>query len=118
MARTPIAGIAIALLVLVVLPAGAGAAGLDDPADQWLPRSDGAEWTYSWSNAPYSPGPRTEVYRLQARSGTTFRLRWQEVGAGPYDVPGAGAVDFQHTDAGLVNLNYQSTPPPRQFPIL
>ena len=118
MARNPIAGIAIALLVLAVLPAGAGAAGLDDPADQWLPRSDGAEWTYSWSNTPYSPAPRSEIYRLQARSGTTFRLRWQEVGAGPYDVPGAGAVDFQHTDAGLVNLNYQSTPPPRQFPIL
>jgi hypothetical protein len=27
-------------------------------------------------------------------------------------------MDFQRTDAGLVNLNYQSTPPPTQFPIL
>ncbi len=120
MARTPIAALAVALLAVVILalPAGAGAAGLDDPADQWLPRSDGAEWTYAWSNSAFSPLPRSERYRLQARSGTTFRLRWQEVGAGPYDVPSAGALDFQHTDAGLVNLNYQSTPPPRQFPIL
>ena len=27
-------------------------------------------------------------------------------------------MDFRHTDAGLVNLNYQSTPAPPQFPIL
>jgi hypothetical protein len=118
MARTPIAGIAIALLVLAICPAGAGAAGLEDPADQWLPRSDGAEWTYSWSNSSYSPTPRTEQYRLQARSGTTFRIRWDEVGAGPFDAPSSGSLDFQHSDGGLVNLNYQSTPPPRQFPIL
>ena len=35
-----------------------------------------------------------------------------------YDMPARGTIDFQHTDAGLVNLNYQSTPPPPQFPIL
>ncbi|MDX6641276.1 MAG: hypothetical protein QOF12_2287, partial [Solirubrobacteraceae bacterium] len=32
--------------------------------------------------------------------------------------PSSGIMDFQHTDGGLVNLNYQSTPPPSQFPIL
>jgi len=120
MPRTPPVACAAALLLALFLAAqpAAAAAGVDDVADQWLPRSDGAEWTYSWSNSAYSPTPRTERYRLQARSGTTFRIRWQETGAGPYDLPGAGALDFQHTDAGLVNLNYQSTPPPRQFPIL
>ena len=107
-----------ALALALLIPAQSQAAGLDDPAAQWLPRSDGAEWVYAWSNSGYSPTPRTEELRLQARSGTTFRLRWQETGAGPYDVPSSGTMDFQHTDAGLVNLNYQSTPPPRQYPIL
>jgi hypothetical protein len=113
-----IAGIAIALLVLASAPSRGEAAGPESPADQWLPRSDGAEWTYAWSNSAYSPTARTERYRLQARSGTAFRLRWEESGAGAYDVPSSGSLDFQHIDAGLVNLNYQSTPPPRQFPIL
>jgi hypothetical protein len=111
-----IAGIAIALLALASAPAGAAVP--EDPADQWLPRSDDAEWTYVWSNSGYSPTPRTEHYRLQARSGTAFRLRWDEIGSGPYEVPSFGSLDFQHIDAGLVNLNYQSTPPPLQFPIL
>ena len=55
---------------------------------------------------------------MQARSGTSFRLRWDEIGTGPYDAPASGTIDFKHTDAGLVNLNYQSTQPPPQFPIL
>src|SRR5687768_18397742 len=103
----PAAAVAALLLAVLLAPRPAAAAGLDDVSDQWLPRSDGAEWTYSWSNSAYSPLPRTERYRLQARSGTTFRLRWDEIGAGPYDVPSVGALDFQHTDAGTVNLNYQ-----------
>jgi hypothetical protein len=120
MARTPIAAIAIALLTAAALPTtgSAGASGLDDPADQWLPRSDGAEWVYRWSNSRYSPAPRTEHYRMESRANTAFRLRWDEIGAPPSEVPSAGTIDFQHTDAGLVNLNYQSTPPPSQFPIL
>jgi hypothetical protein len=96
----------------------AAAQGLEDPADQWLPRSDGAEWTYAWTNSAYSPAATVERYRLQARVGTTFRLRWDQVGAPASQSPSAGTMDFQHTDAGLVNLNYQSTPPPSQFPIL
>src|SRR5690349_17670186 len=96
----------------------AHAAGLDDEADQWLPRSDGADWVYAWANSRYSPSPRVERYHLQSRRGTAFRLRWQEENGSDYDVPTSGTIDFQHTDAGLVNLNYQSAPPPPQFPIL
>ena len=107
----------VASLCVVGGPA-AHAAGLDDEADQWLPRSDGATWVYAWSNSRYSPLPRVERYRLQSRRGTAFRLRWAEEGLGDYDSAGSGTIDFQHTDAGLVNLNYQSTPPPPQFPIL
>jgi len=116
-----VAGIPAVLLALAVLasyPAGASAQALEDPAAQWLPRSDGAEWVYAWFNTRYSPGARTEQYQLQARVGTTFRLHWQELAPRPLDVPSEGIIDFQHTDAGLVNLNYQSTPPPPQFPIL
>ena len=120
MAPPRIARIAIALFVaLPLLPAGsATAAGLDDTADQWLPRSDGATWVYAWSNSAFSSSPRTETVRLQSRRGTSFRLRWDESGLGPLEQPVAGTMDFQHTDSGLVNLNYQSTPPPPQFPIL
>ena len=115
------AGIAVVLVALGALASGAGSAGaqgLEDPADQWLPRSDGAFWTYTWSNSTYSPSPRIEQYALQARLDTTFRVRWQEPDAPPQSTPSAGTMDFQHTDAGLVNLNYQSTPPPVQYPIL
>jgi hypothetical protein len=121
MLRVPTAGIAVAVLVLAVVasrPGPAGAQGLEDPADQWLPRSDGASWTYAWSNSTYSPAPRREQYTLQSRFGTAFRLRWQEPDPPAASVPSTGTMDFQHTDGGLVNLNYQSTPPPVQFPIL
>src|SRR5215204_5799238 len=81
-------------------------ADLKDPADQWLPASDGAEWVYSWSNSDYQPTPRTEKYVVQSRAGNAFRLRWDEVDAGTYDTPSAGTIDFQATDAGLANLTY------------
>ena len=106
------------LLAAAAIAPPAAAAGLDDVSDQWLPASDGAEWVYAWNNSDYQPAARTEKYVVQSRNGTAFRLRWDEVGAGPYDTPSAGTVDFRYTDAGLVNLNYQSTQPPPQFPIL
>ncbi len=113
-----------ALLTLVVglgvLPGVAAAAspGLDDVTDQWLPRSDGAEWTWAWSDSDYQPTPRKERYVVAARNGTSFRLKWDEVDPAPFDTPTAGTIDFKTSDAGLVNLNYQSTQPPSQFPIL
>src|SRR5690349_3849561 len=115
-ART--AAVLLTLGTVAMAAPSARAQGLEDPVDQWLPRSDGAEWTYTWSNSGYSPAPKTELYRLQARAGLTFRVRWDQIGAQPQEAPSAGTMDFQHTDAGLVNLNYQSTPPPPQFPIL
>jgi hypothetical protein len=107
------AGLA-ALCVSLLLPASALAA--DDLADQWLPRSDGAEWLYEWSNSDYSATPRQELYRIQSRAGTAFRIRWEEQGVN--DTPSAGTMDFQETDAGLANLTYQSSQPPPQFPVL
>jgi hypothetical protein len=108
-----------ALVVFLLLaPPASGAGDVTDPVDQWLPRSDDAEWTYQWSDSDYQPTPRTERYEIQSRAGTAFRLRWEEIDPSPLDVPSSGTMDFRHSDAGLVNLNYQSTQPPAQFPIL
>ena len=109
---------ALAALVVLVVPAVAAAGPLDDPAEQWLPRTDGATWTYAWSNTTYQPTPRVEKYTLAARAGTSFRLKWEEVNPPPTDTASAGTIDFQHTDTGLVNTNYQSSQPPPRFPIL
>src|ERR1700754_5343912 len=92
-------------VVAVLVLAAPARAGLNDPADQWLPSTDGAEWVYRWSNSDYQPAPRTEKYTVQSRNGTAFRLRWDEQGAGPYDTPSSGTIDFRYTDAGLGNLN-------------
>ena len=102
----------------VLLSPGTASADLDDLSDQWLPRTDGAAWTYEWSDSEYSPTPRTENVVIQRRSGTAFRLRWDEVSQGDYDTPAQGTIDFRHENAGLVNLTYQSSQPPPQFPVL
>lgn len=113
--RVPI----LAVAILCALGAGnAVAAGLDDTVDQWLPSSDNADWVYGWVNSTYSPTQRREHFTVQARSGSTFRLRWDELEPPPDQTPSSGFVDYQRTNAGLVNLNYQSTPPPSNFPIL
>ncbi|MCW3014590.1 MAG: hypothetical protein JWO02_1682 [Solirubrobacterales bacterium] len=110
--------LALPLTLAVVLPAAAHAAALDDPIDQWLPFSDSADWVYGWSDSAYSPTVRKEHFTVQSRSGTSFRLSWSEIDPPADQSPSAGLMDFQHTDAGLVNLNYQSTAPPPQMPIL
>jgi hypothetical protein len=106
------------VLLLALLPARALAADVDDVSDQWLPRSDGASWTYSWHDTAYAPTRHTEQYKVQNRNRTLFRIRWDEVGAGQYALPSRGTMDFRQTDAGLVNLDYQSTQPPPEFPVL
>jgi hypothetical protein len=109
--------IALVAVALACQAAPAGAAGLDDPAAQWLPRTDGAAWVYQWSNSAFSPA-RMERYTMSARSGTGFRVSWEEFGLRPDESPATGFADFRHTDAGLVNINYQTTPVPPQFPVL
>jgi hypothetical protein len=105
-------------LCALALPTLAGASALDDPVDQWLPSSDGGEWVYTWSDSQYSSAPETDRFVVKGRNGATFRLQWDQVDPPPDGTASSGFVDFQRTDAGLVNLNYQSTPPPAQFPIL
>lgn len=114
--RVPL--LAAAMAGLLVAASGAAAAELDDPVDQWLPSTDAADWVYGWVNTTYSPVQRREHFTVQARSGASFRLRWEELDPPSDQTPEAGYADYQHTDAGLVNLNYQSTPAPANYPIL
>lgn len=107
-----------ALVCALALPAGAPAAELDDPVAAWLPSSDTAEWTYSWTDSAYSPTPRTERFTVASRSGNAFQLRWEEPTPPADATASSGTMDFQRTGAGLVNLNYQSSQPPPSFPIL
>ena len=112
--------VALSLLLLgLALPAVASAAAdLDNVSDQWLPRSDGATWGYAWSNSAYQPNPRRETYTLTGRNGRTFRLSWDEENPPPGENRSQGTMDFGQTDAGLVNSDYASTPPPSRFPVL
>ena len=107
-----------ALVLVFVLAPTAAASSIDDVSDQWLPRSDGAQWTYQWTDSQYSPAPRVERYTVTGRNATAFRVQWTELELGDYDAASSGVMDFKQTEAGLVNVNYQSTAPPPQFPIL
>jgi hypothetical protein len=109
--------LALAAALVVCQAAPAAAAGLDDPGAQWLPRSDGASWVYQWGNSAYSP-PRSERYTMTARTGTGFRIAWEEFLLRADETPANGFADFRHTDAGLINTNFQSSVPPPQFPVL
>ena len=71
----------------------------------------------SGRNSAYSP-PRSERYTVTARAGTGFRVAWEEFRLRADESPANGFADFRHTDAGLINTNFQSTPAPPQFPVL
>jgi hypothetical protein len=109
---------AAACLTFAALAAAQGS--LSDPLDQWLPSVETASWTYQWSNSGYSPVPTMERYTVKEREQTAFRLAWTTEGLG--NPAGAaktqGEIDYRRTDAGLVNLNWASTPPPPEYPIL
>src|SRR4051794_9206338 len=116
--RARVASLALAVALLALLPTVSSAAGLEDPVNQWLPSSDGADWVYAWSDSAYSPTPRQEHFIVQSRSGASFRLQWNEPNPPADQTASSGTMDFRNTDAGLINLSYQSTQPPPEFPIL
>src|SRR5215212_1899139 len=108
------------VVVCLAFAVPATAAPLDDPVNQWLPSSDAASWTYVWSDSSYAPTPTRERYTVLSRSGNAFRLLWttSDLGNGEGTVSSDGTIDYTRTDAGLVNTNWATTPPPSQFPIL
>lgn len=110
-----------ALTALAAAPPSALAATSFGTAEnQWMPSTTGAEWVYAWSDDTYAPTPTTERYVLSRAAGAGFSLRWTTADLGNPDdaVASEGLVDYQRSDGGLVNLNWNGTVPPPQFPIL
>ncbi|HLH65276.1 MAG TPA: hypothetical protein VKV27_06200 [Solirubrobacteraceae bacterium] len=119
--RTLTAG-ALALLGALSVATGAGA------ADAWLPHPAGAQWQYRWTDSVYNPSGTVENVVVQQQQGAAFSLAWADPADSP---PAAGAtslvcppgsdigeMSFQDSNAGLINTNWNSCPPPPQEPIL
>ena len=88
--------------------------------DLWLPHSTDAAWTYQWSDSVYATTPTLESVTVKSQTGSLFVLGWTTDGLGNPDasVSSTGTVSFQETNAGLVNTDWSSTPPPASFPVL
>jgi hypothetical protein len=89
-------------------------------ADNWLPHAADATWTYSWSDSVYLTTPVTEKVTVGSQKGKAFTLHWTTADAGNPDgsIASTGDVDLQETDAGIINTNWSSNPPPPDFPVL
>jgi hypothetical protein len=105
-------GLLIALLVALASASPVAASG-------WLPHPADATWTYQWTDSAYNVTPTNEKVSVKSQTGSSFVLEWTTKDAGTPDAPqSAGTVSFQETNLGLVNTDWQSTPPPSSFPIL
>jgi hypothetical protein len=105
--------VAFAVLVLALVAVSpAAAAG-------WLPHAADATWTYQWTDSTYNAVPTNELVTVKSTAGASFTLAWTTQDAGTPDAPqSVGTVSFQETSFGLVNTDWQSSPPPSSFPIL
>jgi hypothetical protein len=118
--RRPGPLLAVLSCLCLAVPASAAAASLEDPFNQWLPDSDAASWTYSWTDSEYAKAPTRELYSVSGRSGAAFRLTWATEGLGNAEdaQTTSGSVDYRRTTAGTVVTNWAASQPPPQFPIL
>ena len=105
---------ALVVALAAVVPATASA------ADSWFPHAPDATWTYEWSNSAYNPTPTKEKVTVKEQKGISFVLDWttQDQGNAPEAVSSVGLMAFQETSSGLINTDWQSSPPPSSFPIL
>jgi hypothetical protein len=88
-------------------------------ASGWLPHTADATWTYQWTDSAYNATPTNEKVTVKSQAGNSFVLEWTTKDAGTPDAPqSAGTVSLQETNFGLVNTDWQSTPPPSTFPVL
>src|SRR6185436_9123991 len=76
-------------------------------ADDWLPHSKDATWTYEWTESVYNPTPTKEKVTVKEQSGSSFTLAWTTVEQGnAATAPTSfGEVEFQETNGGLRNTN-------------
>ena len=112
--------LAVSLFFALLAPAQSFAASLEDPFNQWMPDSDAATWTYSWTDSQYAKTPTKEQYVVTGRSGASFRLAWTTDGLDNADgaQSSSGTIDYKRTTAGLVVTNWSASQPPDQFPVL
>jgi hypothetical protein len=108
------------VLAAVTLTALVSAAPALADNGSWLPHPADATWTYQWTDSAYNATPTNEKVTVKSQAGKSFTLAWTTDGAGnPDTAPSSqGTMSFQETDFGLVNTDWQSTPPPSSFPIL
>lgn len=108
------------VLAFVAVVAAFGVAPATAAADTWLPHSAGATWTYEWTDSAYNTVPTKEKVTVKEEKANSFILEWTTQDQGnPDDAPQSlGLMAFQSTSSGIVNTDWQSTPPPSLFPIL
>ena len=89
-------------------------------ADGWLPHPADATWNYKWTDSVYATVPTTEKVTVKSTNGGAFTLAWTTDKLDNPDgaVSSNGTIAFQDTNAGLVNTDWSSTPPPSQWPVL
>ena len=103
-------GTALVALLLAASPAAASG---------WLPHDADATWTYQWTDSVFNTTPTNELVTVKTTAAASFTLAWTTKDAGTPDAPqSVGTVSFQETSFGLVNTDWQSSPPPSSFPIL
>lgn len=109
-----------ALAVLCVGGGQAQAQAAPSATARWLPNRADATWTYAWSDSAFQKTPTLERYTVDQRTDEAVRLAWstEDLGNPATAATSQGTVDYLYTDAGLVNTNWSSTPPPPQFPVL
>src|SRR3954465_746582 len=90
------------------------------PADSWYPHPADATWTYEWSDTDYNPVNTKEKLTVKDQKAKTFTLNWTTLDLGNPDAAAQslGLRAFQETTAGLINTDWQSSPPPPAFPVL
>ena len=89
-------------------------------SDPWLPHPADATWTYQWSDTGYATTPTTEKVTVKSQTGPAYVLAWSTDGLGNPEgaISSAGTMSFHETNAGIVNTDWTSTPPPPAFPVL
>jgi len=105
---------------LLAFVAAAVAAPATAGATSWLPHAADATWTYQWTNSVHATTPTKEKVTVKEQKGAAFVLEWTTVGLEnpPEAIGSVGLMAFQETSSGLVNTDWQSSPPPPSFPIL
>ena len=82
-------------------------------AGGWLPHPADATWTYQWTDSVYNTTPTNEIVTVKSQKDKSFVLAWTTetpaTRTGPVSI---GTASFQETNAGIVNTDWSSNPPP------